>query len=393
MLAQQHWDRVQRRSSIDAPPGASFVPRRECEPLAHGLLQLLPLNAGVQAMAHWLQPFKWPIAATAAGLAAAAMYRGFGALGTVAVLIVLETTVSFDNAVVNAGVLRELGEHWRQAFLTLGVLIAVFGMRILFPIAIVSVATGGSMADVVGQALHDREAYARNVESAAPMIGAFGGTFLLSLAFNFLLAPSRERHWIAPVERWLAKAGRAPYAPVIAVAVTLLAAAQWVSPEHERITLLAGVAGIVTFLLINAFRDVMRRRRSGNRQERLAGVAGLAGFVYLETLDASFSLDGVLGAFAISSDIVLVAIGLGVGAVFVRSLTVYLVRHETLRAMPYLPHGAHWAIGTLGLFLLVGIERQPPEWLTGGISVAIVAAAWASSLAARRHEERSREPA
>jgi hypothetical protein len=76
-----------------------------------------------------------------------------------------------------------------------------------------------------------------------------------------------------------------------------------------------------------------------------------------------------------------------------RSLTVYLVRHETLRAMPYLPHGAHWAIGTLGIFLLVGIERQPPEWLTGGISVAIVAAAWASSLAARRHEERSREPA
>jgi hypothetical protein len=326
-------------------------------------------------------------------LVAAAAHGGSAALGTVAVLIVLETTVSFDNAVVNADVLRELGEHWRQAFLTFGVLIAVSGMRISFPIAIVSFATGGSLADVVSQALHDRETYARNVESAAPMIGAFGGTFLLSLALNFLFAPNRERHWIGPVERWLAKAAQPPKSTHNPTNKTKHTPVRLVSPEDERITLLAGLAGIVTYLVINAFREVMRRRRRGHRQERLAGAAGLAGFVYLETLDASFSLDGVLGAFAISSDIVLVAIGLGVGAVFVRSLTVYLVRRETLHAMPYLAHGAHWAIGTLGIFLLVGIERQPPEWLTGGVSVAIVAAAWASSLAARRREDRSGEPA
>ena len=340
-------------------------------------------------MADWLRIFKWPIAATVTGLAAATAYGGFAAFGAVAILIALETTVSFDNAVVNAGVLRELGEHWRHAFLTVGVLIAVFGMRVLFPLAIVSFATGTSIAGVAGQALHERDAYASNVESAAPMIGAFGGTFLLSLAFNFLLAPDRERHWIAPLERWLSKAGRAPFAPVIATGGTLLAAVWWVSSEHERITMLAGFVGMVTFLIINAFRHVMRRGQR-HRHECLAGAAGFAGFLYLETLDASFSLDGVLGAFAISSDIVLVAIGLGVGAVFVRSLTVHVVRHETLRAMPYLAHGAHWAIGTLGVFLLIGIERQPPEWLTGGISVAIVAAAWASSLAARRTEARTR---
>ena len=117
-------------------------------------------------MADWLRIFKWPIAATVTGLAAATAYGGFAAFGAVAILIALETTVSFDNAVVNAGVLRELGEHWRHAFLTVGVLIAVFGMRVLFPLAIVSFATGTSIAGVAGQALHEREAYASNVESA-----------------------------------------------------------------------------------------------------------------------------------------------------------------------------------------------------------------------------------
>jgi hypothetical protein len=172
----------------------------------------------------------------------------------------------------------------------------------------------------------------------------------------------------------------------------LLGAALLASPEHQRTTLLAGLAGIFTFVSIKAFREVMRRGRS-DRRGGLAGSAGLASFVYLETLDASFSLDGVLGAFAISSDIIVVAIGLGVGAVFVRSLTVHLVHRETLRALPFLTHGAHWAIGALGVFLLASIEREPPEWLTGGASAGILAAAWVSSLAARRHEHYARSGA
>ena len=273
-------------------------------------------------MAGWVSVFKWPIAATVVGLVAAATYGGIGALGFVAALIALETTASFDNAIVNAGVLRGLGARWRRAFLTIGVVVAVFGMRLVFPIAIVAVATGRSFAGVVDQALHDQDAYARSIESAAPTIGAFGGVFLLLLALSFFMAPDRERHWIAPLERVLAIAGRLPDAPIIVGGAALIAAALLVSEAHGRATLLAGLTGAVTFLSIDAFRKLMQRRYRGDRQGALAGAAAFASFVYLEALDASFSLDGVLGAFAISSDIIVVAIGLGVGAVFVRSLTV-----------------------------------------------------------------------
>lgn len=344
-------------------------------------------------MADMLRAFRWPMVAMAAGLAAAWAYRGLAALGVVAALIALETTMSFNNAVVNAGVLRQLTERWARAFLTIGVVIAVFGMRLVFPIAIVALATGGSFGAVVGQALHDQETYARNVASAAPLIGAYGGMFLLLLALQFLLQPKRENYWIAPVERGLARLGRLPKAPLIVGGLTLMASALLVSAEHERVTLLAGLAGLLTFLSLNAFRSLMQRRRGGRSRGELGGAAGLAGFIYLEALDASFSLDGVLGAFAISADIFLVAIGLGVGAMFVRSLTVHLVRHGTLRTLPYLAHGAHWAVAALAVFLLVSIEREPPKWLTGGVSVGIIAAAWLSSLAAKhRTESKSVDP-
>jgi hypothetical protein len=180
-------------------------------------------------MAGRISAFKWPIGATVAGLVAAQAYGGLAALGLVAALIALEATVSFDNAVVNAGVLRELGERWRRAFLTVGVIVAVFGMRVLFPIALVAAATDRSFAGVVDQAVHDGDAYARSIESAAPLIGAFGGIFLLLLALDFFMAPDRERHWLVPVERALAVAGRIPFAPVIAGGAILLATALLVS--------------------------------------------------------------------------------------------------------------------------------------------------------------------
>lgn len=319
----------------------------------------------------------------------AGVYRGLGSIPVVLFLVALEGALSFDNAVVNAGVLRRLNRHWQLAFLTLGVVIAVVGMRVLFPLAIVAVATSASLGSTLGLALGRPEEYARHFESASPSIGSFGGVFLLLLALTFFLRPDRSRVWLGPVERALAWSGRFPRLPVLVAGAALLALSQWVSAEHSPQVLLAGLAGMLLFLLVRGAREIVENIGDRAEGRRLTGWSAAAAFLYLEALDASFSLDGVLGAFAMTSDIVIVGLGLGAGALYVRSLTVYLVRERALRHLPYLTSGAHWAILTLAVSLLVGTESHPPEWLTGGVGVAFIGLALVSSLRSKEHAETS----
>ncbi|HWC26265.1 MAG TPA: DUF475 domain-containing protein [Solirubrobacteraceae bacterium] len=323
---------------------------------------------------------KWPLMATVAALAAAGAYGGAGAVGVVALLIGLELSISFDNAVVNAGVLRHLSETWQRLFLTVGILIAVFGMRLVFPIAIVAVAVGGGLTEIAEQAFTDQAAYAAKIEAAKPIIGGFGGGFLLMVALGFLLDPDREVHWLGPLERPLAAAGRVDGLPAAITAAAIVLTSQLVSAQAERDVLLAGITGLVVQVLVHGLATILGGLSSGG-----AGAAGLGGFLYLEMLDASFSLDGVIGAFALTTDIVIIALGLGVGALYIRSLTVILVRRRTLRQYPYLRNGAHWAIAALAAILLVSTEGHVPEWITGAIGLGVIAAAFASSI---RHNRR-----
>ena len=112
-------------------------------------------------------------------------------------------------------------------------------------------------------------------------------------------------------------------------------------------------------------------------------------FLYLEVLDASFSFDGVIGAFAITNDIVLMALGLGIGALYVRSLTVYLVRKGTLDDYVYLEHGAHYAIGALAVILLVTIQYEISELITGLIGVVLIGWSFWSSVRRNKREAMS----
>ncbi|MFO0005646.1 MAG: DUF475 domain-containing protein, partial [bacterium] len=98
--------------------------------------------------------------------------------------------------------------------------------------------------------------------------------------------------------------------------------------------------------------------------------SGIAAFLYLEVLDASFSFDGVIGAFAITRDVVIIMLGLAIGAMFVRSMTVYLVNKGTLDRFVFLEHGAHYAIGVLAVIMLIGTVQHVPEVLTGFIGIA-----------------------
>jgi hypothetical protein len=329
--------------------------------------------------------FKWSIGATIAALVAAFLYDGISALALVAVLIALEASISFDNAVVNARVLERMADFWRTMFLTVGVVIAVFGMRLVFPILIVAVATGIAIPDVIDQALNDKAKYAENVEKAAPLIGSFGGAFLLMVALGFLFkTDEHEDFWITPVERPLSKLGRIPglRIPVTAAAVGITALL--VGSEDRTDVLLAGGLAIVANLLVRGLAKALGAKTEDG--EKAAGAAGFALFLYLELLDASFSLDGVLGAFAISTDIIVIALGLGVGALYIRSLTVYMVERDSLTNYRYISNGAGWAILFLAIILFVSTKAHPPEWLTGLIGIGTIGAAFASSVRQNRRE-------
>ncbi|GAA0680768.1 DUF475 domain-containing protein [Streptomyces cellulosae] len=346
--------------------------------------------------------FRWAFAVTAVGLVGGVLYDGWAALGIVAILAVLEISLSFDNAVINAGILKKLNAFWQRIFLTVGIVIAVFGMRLLFPVVIVSVSARLAPQEAVNLALTDKERYQQLVTDAHPSIAAFGGMFLLMIFLDFILE-DRATKWLGRVERPLARLGRIDMLSVCVALVVLLATSTtFATQAHQhgghhadkaQTVLVSGVAGLVTYLVVHGlsgfFEARLEREQGGEAGGGRSGVA-LAGraafftFLYLEVLDASFSFDGVIGAFAVTNDIVLMALGLGIGAMYVRSLTVYLVRQGTLDDYVYLEHGAHYAIGALAAVLLVSIRYEVNDIVTGLIGVTLIGAAFWSSVRLNR---------
>ncbi|MGW1157065.1 DUF475 domain-containing protein [Streptomyces sp. NPDC002513] len=358
-----------------------------------------------------LKTFGWSFVVTAIGLAAAVLYGGWTAFGIVAILSVLEISLSFDNAVVNAGILKRMNAFWQRIFLTVGVLIAVFGMRLVFPVVIVAVTAKKSPIDAVDLALTDKNQYQQLVTDAHPAIAAFGGMFLLMIFLDFIFE-ERDIQWLRWIERPLAKLGKVDMLSVcIALIVLLITSFTFATHAHQhggahvdkaQTVLISGIAGLITYLVVGGLsgffegrleeeeereqEEEEEARRTGKNRSAvlLAGKAAFFMFLYLEVLDASFSFDGVIGAFAITNDIVLMALGLGIGAMYVRSLTVYLVRQGTLDEYVYLEHGAHYAIGALSVILMVTIQYEINEVITGLVGVVLIG--WSFWSSVRRNQ-------
>ncbi len=344
-----------------------------------------------------LKTFGWSIAVTVAALLGAFFLGGTTVLAIVAILIVLEVSLSFDNAVVNATILKRMNQFWQRIFLTVGVLIAVFGMRLVFPLLLVSVTAGLTPVGVVrlaiaGGSVDTPGTYANLLTDAHPAIAGFGGLFLGMLFLDWLFE-EREIHWLAWLEKPLQRIGSLDQLSVVVAGIGLVVAALTLAPVDKQATVMvSGLLGIVTYLLVNGLGSLFeesagaQEQAEGGRSEivKATGKAAFFLFLYLEVLDASFSFDGVVGAFAISQDIFVIALGLGVGAFWIRSLTIYLVRQGTLDDYVYLEHGAHWAIGALAVLLLVTIEYKVPEVITGLIGVGFIGAAFLNSIARNR---------
>ncbi|SMB88432.1 DUF475 domain-containing protein [Deinococcus hopiensis] len=300
------------------------------------------------------------------------------------VLGVMEVSLSFDNAVVNASVLKNMSEKWQRRFLVWGILIAVVGMRLIFPIAIVSLTAGLGFGEVANLALNNAEQYAEYLEHSEVAISAFGGVFLLMVALNYLMDPEKDEHWLAGFERRLAGIGKLDTIQAMIAGLTLLLATHFlVAPAEQLTALTAGMIGLLLYLGMNAIGNLF----DADNVAAKAGAAGFSAFMYLEVLDASFSLDGVIGAFAVTKEVVIIAAGLAIGAVFVRSLTLFLVHQGTLAQYRYLEHGAHYGILALAIIMLLSTNRHIhiPELVTGLIGVAfIVLSVWSSIRANRR---------
>ncbi len=306
------------------------------------------------------------------------VWGGWTALFIAILLTILEVTLSFDNAVVNAKVLKRMNTKWQNYFLTWGILIAVFGTRFLLPILIVAISVSMSPFAVGALVLNDPEAYGHLLEGARVAISSFGGIFLLMVSLKYFFDEGKDVHWIHFIERRVARWGRIE-ALEIGIALAVLAVIALVLPESAATVLFAGTIGILLFIGIQAIANAFSVE--ANAASMASG--SLALFLYLEILDAAFSLDGVIGAFAITNQLPVIVVGLGVGAYFVRSLTIYMVRQKTLDALAYLEHGAHWAILGLAAAMLASVFTHVPEVITGLVGLAFVGASYWSSLQER----------
>jgi hypothetical protein len=307
-----------------------------------------------------------------------------GALNIVfilAVLGVLETSLSFDNAVINASLLKGMDPVWRRRFLTWGILIAVFGMRIVFPLLIVAIAASLGPIDAVTLAIARPDEYARILTEAHTGIAAFGGTFLMMVGLKYFFDQDKEVHWIAVVEEHLTRFARLAAVEIALVLLTVYGFSRLLPAEEAIIFLVAGLFGLVTFIAVEALGSFMEASEETMQNVRSAG---LGMFIYLEVLDASFSFDGVIGAFALSNNLFVIALGLGIGAMFVRSMTIAMVANDTLAEYRYLEHGAFWAILALALIMFLQIKVHVPEVVTGLIGAAFIAMALVSSLRHKR---------
>lgn len=290
-------------------------------------------------------------------------------------LSLLEIALSFDNTVVNAQVLAMMAPIWRKRFILYGIPIAVFGMRFIFPMVLVWLTSHETFRGVWHMAFFDHAGYSKLLINSYPIISGFGGSFLLMVAFDFFICHPQPYRWIKVIEsnkvclflqahKWVGF--------IIIISVGL-----FFSYALKRVDFLfAFTIGMVAQGALSFLNHKMSSRLNGAELVK----NGLIGFLYLELLDASFSLDGVVGAFTITNQVVLIMLGLGIGAIFVRSMTILFLEKGVLQQWKFLAHGAHYSILFLSIVMLFKNFFHLSEWLIGSIAIGFIIVSIISSI-------------
>lgn len=321
---------------------------------------------------------KWSALFSAGALSLAYYWAGVEGASIAIMLCIMEISLSIDNAILNATVLKKMEPVWQERFLTWGLLIAVFGLRFIFPILIVAIVAQLGPIEVMRMAVLEPHLYSKHLLEAHVSISAFGGMFLLLVFLSFLFDQRRDIHWLGVLEQKLNAIGKLESMEVVIALILLLLFTHWVPEAHQFQALSAGITGIIIFMLVSSLSKLLEKTSQFSMHG--AKKTGLMSFIYLEFLDASFSFDGVIGAFAITKDVIIITIGLAVGALFVRSLTLVLVHKRSLEKYLYLEHGAHYAIAALSIIMLMSMIISIPELLTGLIGMVFIALSLLSSI-------------
>ncbi|MDD2894828.1 MAG: DUF475 domain-containing protein [Aliarcobacter sp.] len=329
-----------------------------------------------------------------------------GLLGVIqgTTLTILELSLSFDNAVVNALILVNMPPLWRKRFLTWGMVIAVFGVRLIFPILIVFLSTELTLVESISLAFNNPIEYEKIIIASHHIVMAFGGMFLLMIFLSFLFNENKDVYWIAFIEkyasRWASIGDLKILIAILTIALIGIYAPTQILVEEvlkdidKSEIILAMIYGILLYLCIEFLRGILEddgqkhaNKDAQSEKEKIEHVAnsklakgGLASFIYLELIDMSFSFDGVLGAFAVSQNIIIIMLGLGAGAFAVRNLTILMVDRGIVAEYKYLEHGAMWSVGLLSISMIIQIFVHLPHGLIIAFAIIPIAVAFIQSI-------------
>lgn len=283
----------------------------------------------------------------------------------VAGLTLFETVSSVDNAIINAQVLGTMGQKMRKWFLTWGLLFAVFVVRGVLPWLIVwAVSPGlGPIGSLTATFSGDPKV-TEAIESSAPILLIAGGVFMVFLFFNWLFL--EPKYYGLKGERFFHSQGVWFYA-IISI---LLSAIVWFALNKNPLMAFGAVVGSTLFFLTHGFKE--NAEKMEKQLEKSSGsVSDLSKVFYLMVIDATFSLDGVLGAFAFTLSVPLILLGNGIGAVVVRQITVSNI--ERIQKYVFLKNGAMYSILVLGMIMLLeSFDLHIPSWIAPLTTAMIV---------------------
>lgn len=301
----------------------------------------------------------------------------FSAFFTILGLSVFEAVSSVDNAIINAEVLSTMGARARRWFLTWGMLIAVFLVRGLLPFIIIwSFNTSLTPFQVFSAAWSSDPLVVESIQKSAPILLVAGGVFLLFLFLHWLFLEDK-RLGLPRTEKFFMSKGVWFYACVS----VLLAFIAWFALKQSNLMGFGAVVGSTLFFITHGF-----KQNAEEQEKKLLGSAqsDLSKLFFLEIIDTTFSIDGVLGSFAFTLSIPLILLGNGVGALIVRQVTISNI--ERIKKYVYLKNGAMYSILVLGVIMILhSFGFHIPEYLSPLVTVVIISFFfWKSKIELRR---------